>query len=65
MKLTGRMSSFQHPICIFRVSNEFAVPFYLEMAGSSLQEGRTWKVVNIEPGFGRHSEDKMGLNERK
>jgi len=65
MRLTRRMSSFQHPICVFRVSNEFTVPFYLKMAGGFLQQRRPGKVVNIEPGFGRHFWDEIELNKRK
>jgi uncharacterized membrane protein len=65
MRLTRRMSSFQHPICVLRVSNDLTLPFYLKMAGCFLQERRTGKVVNIEPGFGRHFEDEIELNKRK
>jgi hypothetical protein len=65
VRLTRRMSSFQHPICVFRLSNDLAVPFNLEMAGCFLQERRSGKVVNIESGFGRHFENKIELNKRK
>jgi hypothetical protein len=61
MRLTRRVSSFQHPICVFRVSNELTVPFYLKMAGCFLQKRRTGKVVNVEPRFGRHFEDEIEL----
>ena len=59
------MSSFQYPICVFRVSNEVAIPFYLEMAWCFLQERRSGEVVNIEPGLGRHFENKAELKKRR
>jgi hypothetical protein len=65
IRLTRRMSSFQYPICVFRVSNEVTIPFYLEMAWCFLQERRSGEVVNIEPGLGRHFENKVELKKRR
>lgn len=59
------MSSFQHPICVFRVSNKLAVPFYLKMAGCFLKQRRAGKVVNVQSGLGRHFENKNEPKKRK
>lgn len=51
---TWRMSSFEHPVCVFGVCDGLASPFDLQMTVRLLEEGRAGEEVDVEHWFGRH-----------
>ncbi len=53
--LTGWVVRFQNPVCVFGVGDEEVVPFDLQVARCSLEEGWAREFADVESGFGWHS----------
>jgi hypothetical protein len=51
--ILGGWVVFQNPICVFRVRDEIAVPFYLKMARRSFKKRWSWEAMDIKLGHCR------------